>query len=359
MAWNMARPAGKITILVFLYCLVLSPLRSTPLESPFNGLFLDLDERAGEYSFLLGGHLYGEYGYSVFPSASLLANIDTINSSGARFFVSLGDNFRKCDTLQIANFLNSFAAKLQMPLFNAAGNTDLNNRELYEAKFGRTFYSFEYNEGLFVFLDVELDNGNITGEQWQFFFHTLQSAADGAGIKNIFIFTHRCVWLVKNRDYQEVFKLAGFSGKENNFLTQIEPLLIPVSKSKAVFWVSGENGAGGSLPLFYEKDPEHNITYISVGIGDTDKDVLLRCTIDQSGKAAFTPFSLAGQEVLPAAAYGVEYWYAYYKSDGRFLTRYLRKVRRIVEHVYFWAGVFVSIGAGGFILLLFKRRHTK
>jgi len=355
----MARLASKIAILFFLGCLVLSPLRSAPLESPFNGLLLDLDGREAEYSFWLGGHLYGEYSHSIYPAASLLANIDRINAGGARFFVSLGDIFRKCDTLQIANFLNAFASKLQMPIFNAAGNTDLNNRELYEATFGRTFYGFEYNEGLFVFLDAELNDGNISGEQRQFFSQTIQNAADDAGIKYIFIFTHRCVWLRKNRDYQEVFKLAGFSSKENNFLAEIEPLLIQVSKTRPVFWVSGENGAGGSLPLFYEKDPEHNITYIVVGIGNSDKDMLLRCSIDQYRKISFTPVSLAGQEVLPAAAYGVEYWYAHYQSDGHFLTRYWGKARRMFLHVYFWLGAFAGIAAGGLIFLLLKRGKTK
>jgi hypothetical protein len=334
-----------------------STLYADSVKSPFNGLVLDLDEAAGEYSFLVGGHLYGEYGESVFPSSSLLANLDRINASGAKFFVSLGDNFRKTEALHISNYLGAFAAKLQMPLFNAVGNTDVRDRELYEARFGETFYSFVFNDDQFVFLDGELNEGSVVGDQLKFLTAITQNAVQSSSIRNVFIFSHRWIWAEKSAEYKTALQLAGYSSPENNFRTAIAPLLIEMSDDKKVFWVSGENGAAGTLPLFYEQDPENNITYLAVGIGDTDKDALLRCTISPSKEVTFAAMSLTGHEVPSIDAYDAAYWHRYYRSDEPLLSRYWGKARRMLQHVYFWTGVLVSLPVVGLILLWARRRQ--
>jgi len=124
------------------------------IDSSFNGINLDLDEKLEKYSFLVGGHLYGDPStHSVFPSASLLANIDMINGSGAKFFVSLGDNVRL--TNYFSHYHKAFTSKLTLPLFNAIGNHDVTDRKMYEARFGKTYYHFVFNNALFVFLDSD------------------------------------------------------------------------------------------------------------------------------------------------------------------------------------------------------------
>ena len=45
---------------------------------------------------------------SVFPSASILGSLNEINNMDCSFFVSLGDNFRRADDIQIINYKKSF-----------------------------------------------------------------------------------------------------------------------------------------------------------------------------------------------------------------------------------------------------------
>ena len=325
-------------------------------KSPLNGLTLDLDEEMGEYSFLLAGHLYGapENRRSVFPSSSFLANMDKINSIGARFFVSLGDNYRRANSVHIANYITSVASKLEMPLFNSVGNHDLTSRDLYEANFGKTYYHFAYNSELFVFLDSELDAGSITGDQLDFLLHIAQSAIENPDIRNVFIFSHKLIWSVNNPDYRIVFDhLNARSGytDTDNFENDIKPILTDLSEHKAVYWVSGDIGCSWSLSLFFEKDRNSNVTYIATGIGDTERDAILQVNVSKSGdEVAFTPISLTGQELQPMEYYGVDYWESHFGAEAEDGKRL-----RMFKHKYFWAGVFASWLFLGFVILILRR----
>ena len=78
------------------------------IRSPINGKYIK--SHNDNYSILIAGHLYGapENGRSVFPSASILGMLYEINSMDCSFFVSLGDNFRRADDIQIINYKKSF-----------------------------------------------------------------------------------------------------------------------------------------------------------------------------------------------------------------------------------------------------------
>jgi hypothetical protein len=350
----MAKLASKSLFSPLLLFMFLTVGYPSEMKSPFNGLSLQLGEKPQQYTILLGGHLYGAYTQSVFPAASLLANIDKINASGAKFFISLGDNFRKCDKLQISNYKNAFASQLKMPLFNAVGNTDLSDRKLYELEFGKnTYYAFIYNDDYFVFLDSEMNDGSILGDQLTFFSETLQKAGAQTAIKNVLIFSHRFIWAMKPI-YSPVYMLLGFSITDNNFLTEVEPILIELARHKTVYWISGENGPTG-LPLFYEKDPNHNVTYIAVGLGDTGKDVLLQCSLDRSSPIHFTPIPLTGHEVKALETYGMNYWKSYYHSNSSFFDKYAEKIHRMLQSIYFWMGIFIMLPFTALIVFLLRR----
>jgi hypothetical protein len=354
----MAKRVSKCLCTLWFVILIFSSLIAEGIKSPFNGLSLQLDEKPQQYTILLGGHLYGAYTHSEFPAASLLANIDKINASRAKFFISLGDNFRKCDKLQISNYKNAFASQLKIPMFNAVGNTDLSDRELYELEFGKnTYYAFIYNDDYFVFLDSELDNGSILGDQLAFFSETMRKASAQPSLNNVLIFSHRWLWAVKS-EYKAVYEISGLSYANytnTNFLTRIEPALIELAKKKPIYWFSGENGPGGSLPLFYAKDPSHNITYIAVGLGDTEKDILLECRFERSSPIRFTPISLTGHEVKALETYGLNYWKSYYHSNNTFFDKYTGKVRRMLQSIYFWTGIFVMLPFTALVLFLLRR----
>ena len=119
------------------------------IYSKYNSKFLVEPNKQEGFHFFLGGHLYGDAGHqtSIYPSPSLIANIDTINSSGASFFISLGDNVRESNKVQWSNFKNSFTNKLEMPFFSVMGNHDtLANAELAVKLYGPTFYTFRHQK---------------------------------------------------------------------------------------------------------------------------------------------------------------------------------------------------------------------
>jgi len=113
------------------------------IVSPINGKILEPQETQREYSFWVAGHVYGAPGSpSVFPAASFLANIDELNQSGAKFLILTGDIIWRATPEYINNFETSVGSTVQIPIFNAVGNHDLTDRELYETHFGRTHYDF-------------------------------------------------------------------------------------------------------------------------------------------------------------------------------------------------------------------------
>lgn len=139
------------------------------IRSPINGKYIK--SHHDNYSILIAGHLYGapENGRSVFPSASILGMLYEINSMDCSFFVSLGDNFRRANDIQMINYKKSFANQLNFPIVNAVGNHDITDRKKYVNNFGNTYYDFVYGSELYIFLDSELDHSKIMGDQLNYF----------------------------------------------------------------------------------------------------------------------------------------------------------------------------------------------
>lgn len=61
------------------------------------------------------------------------------------------------------------------------------------------------------------------------------------------------------------------------------PEIMRLSQTKKVFMMSGDIGVSWSLPLFYHEDEKHNITYIACGLGDTEKDAIIKVDITRGG----------------------------------------------------------------------------
>ncbi|HRH37377.1 MAG TPA: hypothetical protein PK760_03470, partial [Flavobacteriales bacterium] len=75
----------------FLAAILLYPFSVSAQRSPFNGLEVLPADSTGHYRIIIGGHFHGEStNRSGYPAATLLANIDTINSLGANLFLSTG-----------------------------------------------------------------------------------------------------------------------------------------------------------------------------------------------------------------------------------------------------------------------------
>lgn len=321
--------------------------------SPFNKL--KVKDTLSDYSFIVSGHFHGaSSNTSTYPAATLLANIDTLNSVNAAFLMSLGDLFIDVNEIYINNYNKSLFNKLKMPLFNAVGNHDISNGNYYEKVFGKSYYSFLLNSELFIVLDTEQDDGSIVDGQLEFFKNRLKDA-NSEKVKNIFIFSHRPVWSENNSRYSALF--AGNTRTalgENNYDDEIKPLLLEISKSKSIYWMSGSM-ADAPASFFYHKEAESNIIYIQTAIRDLPRDAVMQVNL-VNGKVKFKGISLTGQKLDMIENYNIEYWTKAVPDEAKFNFRMLPYLtKQILFHYYFWIGFTSSL----LILIILRFVYSK
>lgn len=279
------------------------------IESPFNGRPVPDGPRTEAFTFLVGGHLYGAHGNSVYPAPSLLANLPRINASGAQFFMALGDVVRSAEVDHFDLLQRSFAERLQMPMLNAAGNHDVSpDRALYEKRVGPTFFSFSIGSALCVVLDTELHRGGkIDGDQMTFLKACFDQALNDANVQCVFVFSHKLVW---NRipGFEVVYEHANARYRDNGFAQDVLPQLERLAKHKTVTWMSGDIGTHWSKPLFYQQDARSGVTYAAVGLGDTAADALLEVTVRPDGRVEMSAWSLTAVAAPDLADCGPDDW---------------------------------------------------
>jgi hypothetical protein len=349
------RKTNKIAILICLFLLALHTLWAQ-VVSPFNKLLIS--DTLVNYSFIVSGHFHGaSTNISTYPASTLLANIDTLNKLKPSFLVSLGDLFLDVNNIYIDHYQKSLFNKLQMPLFNAVGNHDLSNGNIYETMFGPTFYSFTLRSELFIVLNTELNDGSIKDKQLTFLKDVLNKTKN-SNIKNIFIFSHRPVWAEQIDKYKSLFKgNTRTSFGQANFLEKVYPLLKNIPDNKKIYWISGSMG-GGPASFFYDTDEKTNVTFIQSAIRDLPYDAILKVN-SESGKISFEGISLTGQLVEPVENYNMDYWTNTTGPQEKINFRLLPYLLfQMLKHYYFWIGFACST----FLILLLafiKKRWTK
>jgi len=351
------------------------------ITSKINGKELGLPETPQEYSFLAAGHVYGAPSPSAYPAASFLANIEKFKNMDADFFVMMGDIIQhqgvdKLGESEIHIFKSTVGDKLDIPIFNAPGNHDLSNRELYTKYFGKTFFSFRYSSELYIFLDSELNVGQIEGEQREFILNHLNAVKHSNDIKNIFIIIHQTLWAINNEPINVIdpWVNGGPHPKEwSSFEEYILPVLFTLSENKQIYLMSGDIGVKdyvlgkipGAFPLFYQEDPKHNLTYIACGLGENEHDAIIKVDITREGEVTFSPISLIGKDLGEIHQYGIDYWSTKFavhgednqveKQEVRAYRRLLSKIKRVLTNKYFLLGnafsfILIITIIGGFIL---------
>jgi hypothetical protein len=327
---------SKLSFLIFFFCLGSLAAR---VVSPFNRL--ELKDTSEDYSFVVSGHFYGSSCESSgYPAATLLAGIDTLNGLHASFMISLGDMFMDVNDGYIRNYQKSLFSKLQMPLFNAVGNHDVANGNLYAKVFGPSWYSFRVQDDVFILLDTETDDGSISAEQLVFLTGALK--ASGAA-KNIFIFSHRPVWAENSSRYGKLFRGNTRTAiGSNNFETVVRPLAEQYAKGKNIVWMSGSFG-GGPASFFYDKEPTGTFTFIQTAIRNAERDAVLLVNV-RNGKVSFSGISLTGQELQPLEKYDMNYWQETVSPEEKFNFRMLPYYTKLMlMSRYFWLGVLFSL----------------
>ncbi len=224
------------------------------------------------YKFFVAGHTYGTPGvdagglYGPFKSS-----FEELNSISEMEFGILTGDIVLTSTIDDWNDVDYDLKKLDMQVYFAAGNHDMANYELYTSRYGKLYYSFTHKDDLFIVLNTEIDNSNITGDQLQFLEDTLGEQSPISG--NIFVFFHQLIWVDESNNLS-YFKPNSGAGKADttNFWSDLMPLFI--EQENEVYLFAGDAGAFRGQPAFFLEEFQ-GVTFVASGMGGGHDDNFL------------------------------------------------------------------------------------
>ncbi|MCA8944212.1 MAG: metallophosphoesterase [Planctomycetes bacterium] len=281
------------------------PLEAAPESTPF--------------SFLFGGHLYGDPGVvSAVPSPTLIAQALAIRTGPDAFLVSGGDLVRAprpeflVATREVLRFLDK-------PVFHVPGNHD-HHGEDYESVFGPRFGAFSRGPALFVLVDTEAVPWHFGSDQLAFLARQTEWALARAECEHVVFFSHRVVFAAEDPRYACLLRNCngrdGFDGS-SNYDEDVVPLLRRlVDAGKHVLWFAGDVGVSWSFSAFFDRHPDQGVVYVAAGLGSTPRDILVRVHVDRGAEPRCELVSLANGATVatgepldqPIEHYGPEFW---------------------------------------------------
>jgi len=247
-----------------------------------------------KYSYFVAGHTYGKPGIDNIGFHPPFRDVFSFLKEEKKmdFGVLTGD-IVLTGTEQNWNEVDVDISELGLPIYFAVGNHDMTDRELFESRYGETYYSFTKNDDLFIVLDPNIDNWNISGEQLDFLAETLTIQASDAN--NIFVFFHQLLWWDSNNIYQNVIlnSLAN-RAEQINFWTEVEPLFSVLSNP--VYMFAGDVGAfnTGSEFMFHEYE---NISFIASGMGGEERDNIIIVDVNENNCVDLRLVALNGSDL--------------------------------------------------------------
>jgi hypothetical protein len=229
------------------------------------------------YAFIVAGHAYGAHsGGNIGLHPALLSCLNSGFDPGTAFFVFTGDIVNQSTTeswQQVEDELANYA----LPYYYVMGNHDANDigRQVFEDKFGSTYYTFHSQSELFIVLNSTEEERSISSGQINFLEEQINLA--GETIRNIFIFFHEILWNsnekyigVRSNSRSRYDQMVNYS----NYWEDVHPLLS--AKSDKTFFVIGGDVGGNpdAVAAFY--DTWENVTLLASGMGEVaDENYLL------------------------------------------------------------------------------------
>lgn len=177
------------------------------------------------YSFFVAGHTYGNpLNHTLGLYDQLKKRFPYIKSrKEIKFGVFTGD-IVKHPSAEAWDSVDADISKLGLPVYFAVGNHDMYKRNLFEQRYGKTYYYFVYNNDLFIILDPNLEAWNISQEQLDMINTALNENLNK--IDNIFVFFHQVLWWSPDNMYSNIHTNSTEGRADTiNFWTDVEPFL--------------------------------------------------------------------------------------------------------------------------------------
>ncbi len=229
-------------------------------------------QEASAYSFFIAGHTYGSPGTdNVGFHPPFKATFEYIRShDNMQFGVLVGDIVSSDPTAEDWDEIDADLAQLGLPIYMAAGNHDIEDRDLFESRYGPTFYSFTFHNDLFVILDPNLDAWNISGLQLDFLKKVINEKY--RSVNNIFVFFHQILWREDDNQFHSVmWNSAAGRKRSTNFWSEVMPIFENLPNEVVMF--AGDLGARWASNVMYHHCK--NVTFIATGMGDGKGDNII------------------------------------------------------------------------------------
>lgn len=314
--------------------------------SPFTGKPVLPPDSSGSYRLLIGGHFHGaSSSVSGYPAATVLASIGAMNATKANVFLSTGDLFMDPDR-DSARYATAFFAPLQLPLFNAPGNHDLEGKAYGIG--ARMPVVIAMGKDRIILLDTERDDSSIKGDQLEVL-SDLAARAEAEHVAHVFIVTHRPIWSEGDVRYAPLFEGNTRSLTGSNFKSDVLPVLRELARTASIHWISGSMAGRAPASIFFQPQ-EKNITFIQSAVRDRIQDALLIADVDPTG-IRWSALSLSGSTMEPVETYDAAWWEARGTVKEEFHWRrmpYL--IKKTVSYPVFWYG----FGVAGLCVVLFR-----
>lgn len=213
---------------------------------------LDLNNNPKNFQFAIvtdrtGGHRPGVF----------LDGVKKLNLLQPEFVMSVGDLIEGYTTNEERldrewEEFNGFIDQLQMPFFYVPGNHDITNKVMedkWKELYGRTYYSFVYQDVLFMCLNSE-DNyrgsgrGTIGKEQYDWIKKTL---AENQDVKWTMFFLHQPLWAQEAETlmWPEVEKLLV--DREHTVYAGHRHAYVQYERNNGKYYILATTGGGSSL----------------------------------------------------------------------------------------------------------------
>ncbi|MFT5566961.1 MAG: hypothetical protein ACI81Y_001909 [Glaciecola sp.] len=218
------------------------------------------------YSFLVAGHTYGAAGVdNIGLHPPFKDKFEYIQGRPEiQFGIFTGDIVSSNPTAEDWDEVDVDIAALGLPIYFAVGNHDMEDRPLFEDRYGDTYFHFLHEGDLFIILDPNIDGWNISGEQLVFLENTLLSNQDV--VSNIYVFFHQVLWKTDDNIYSNITPNSITGQSETvNFWPTIMPLFTSLSNHTMFF--AGDLGAA-SWSTDFSYDSFDNIELIGSGMGE-------------------------------------------------------------------------------------------
>jgi hypothetical protein len=220
------------------------------------------------YAFFVAGHVYGHpYTDDTTIHPPFLEKVGWI-----RDYPRMKMGFFTGDIVRLGRAgdwdgVDRVVASLNMPVYFAPGNHDMTDRALFEARYGKTYFHFIYENDLFIVLDPNMDQWNISGDQLTFLKEVLEK---NRGCSNVFVFLHQVIWVERKKIFRMFIPNSLAARAEHvNFWAEVEPRFAGLGKP--VYFFAGDTGAfpSGREIMYYRQG---NIRFIASGMGGGERD---------------------------------------------------------------------------------------